>query len=49
MSAVLQGVILLLVGSAVVYGLLQCVGSGKAAGGHGHGHGHDGHGGHGHH
>ncbi|MCA1907486.1 MAG: hypothetical protein LDL39_03905 [Magnetospirillum sp.] len=47
MSAVLQGVILLLVGSAVVYGLLMCVGSGKAAGGHGHGH--DSHGGHGHH
>lgn len=48
MSAVLQGVILLLVGSAVVYGLLMCVGSGKAAGGHGHD-SHGGHGGHGHH
>lgn len=47
MSAVLQGVILLLVGSAVIYGLLMCVGSGKAAGGHGHGH--DSHSGHGHH
>jgi hypothetical protein len=48
MSGVLQGVILLLVASAAVYGLLMCVGSGKVAG-DGHGHGHDSHGGHGHH
>ena len=46
MSAVLQGVIVLLAGSAAVYGLLLCVGSGKAAGGHDS---HGGHGGHGHH
>lgn len=46
MSGVLQGVVVLLVGSAIVYYLLMAVGSNKAAG---ESHGHDSHGGHGHH